>query len=1006
MALDKRVVPVLLRGLDQRGPKQSAITGELYRLENMVIVKGNEGGYELVPRPGESAVSKTADVGSIVSGMRLATLGPALVLLTGTSCYRKALDQWHQVDPTAPVMGVETEAIGGNSLSWDSADVVYVNGYTVASEIVGNSVSAKSVVVTVKDSDGAPVIKSTLQTGDLGRTRVVVSGTVAIIFWHLAPGTIRAAKFDSAAPSSVGSPVDVTTNVSALLQPIYDVQAIPGGTVAVSWIENGTSILGQALLTVSSMAVGATVTYAGISAPFPIGYLTNDFSTSVLYLAHVTANGLEVSTFDAATLALSATTVYDASITADVLGVSGYRTGASVSVYLTRNTSNRVYDPQIMLSTGGAASTVLRSFSLASRVMSANSTLYALARYQAAATFSLTTSSVKGTYFLVDLLTGKAIAAAIPDKAGAANTYGLLPNLATAQNASTWLTSGSQIRSFAVDGSIISVYTGAATIEFTYQDSSVGRPVELNGVLLIPGAMPYLYDGFSLTEYGFPIGPEPSTTATQGSGGGMSASNTYAYAHVYAWTDATGQIHRSLPTAEFQVALSSSQNQVTHTIPALRVTRKTGVIIETYRRNLTTNETILRRVSSTTAPTYNNTAADSVTFVDQVSDTTAASGEPIYTNGDPAPLEHVAPPPCKSAAVHRGRLLLAGIAGDPAAIWFSKDVIPGFGVAFNDTLVSRLSTGEAVTAVGSVDSYAVACTGGRAASTWASSNDYPDDTGGGGVLKFEQYSGTVGCASPMHIARTEDGLAVWSSTYGAATSGAKGPWLIDRGLRFEQSGTMIEDDAEIFTPTAVVAVPTRNQVRYLGSASDVGATVGVALVREAFFKTWARWNYARHASAIVDATIWQGAVAYLTSDGTVYTETLGETVLDDLGFAVPHAAEIAAFNFGGVAGYQRIYVGQATGRVIGSGATFTLSVTQTIDGTAMAAKSISITGQAADSNLNAEWDPGPNGKCSAYSLRFADSGNSANCGFSLAAVTMLVGVKAGVNKLPPARRMT
>lgn len=1000
MALDKRVVPVLLRGLDQRGPKQTAITGELDLLSNMVIVKGNEGGYELVPRPGEAAVSKTADVGSITTGMRLATLGSALVLMTGTSCYRKAIDGWHRVDATAPVVGVDTKQIPSINAGCSATDAVYVNGYTVSVASVRASATTRSAIASVSDANGVTVVTSTLATGQVHAVKVVASGAVAVVFWQIEGGLLRAAKLDTASPSAFGAAVTVSSTAETPPY-IFDAQRVPAsGRIAVLHRETGTLRLAQVLLDPATMTTSGATTYASLASLTMFGYLTNDFSTNVLYVGHVdAASGLRVTTFDGATLALGSTVVYDAAITV-AMNITGYRTGASVSVYFTAEASPNVYDGAIKLSTGGASTTIRRSIGLASKVLSANGTLYALTVYS-----GTNLSTPLRSYFLTDLVAQKEVAHALPQKGGVFNSLAL-PELTTAVNSSTWLTAGQKMTAAGSEASVPVVYLGAVTITFRFQDASVGRGVELNGGIHFPGSLPMLYDGNTLVENGFPLAPETASSLTPAAGGGMTGGSTYSYAYAYAWVDATGNLHRSTPTPEVLVALGGLDTQVTHSIPTLRITRKTGVILETYRRNVTANETILRLVSSSTTPTINDPTADRVTFVDQISDTTAASGEPIYTNGDPAPLEHVAPPPCRAMAVHRGRMLVAGIDGDPAAVWFSKQVIPGFGVAFNDALVSRLSTSEAVTAVGSVDSYAVACTGGNAGSTWASSNDYPDDTGGGGVLVFEHYSGSVGCASPMHMARNDDGLMVWSGTYGAATSGARGPWLITRGMAFEPVGGGVDDEAFIFTPATVLTVPTRNQVRYLGSTSDVGATVGVALVREGFFKTWARWDYARHVAAIVDATIWMGAVAYLASDGTVYTETLGETVLDDLGFAVPHSLDIASFSFGGVAGYQRIYAGQLTGRVIGAAAVFSLAVTQTIDGVAQAAKTLAITGQAADSDLNFEWDPGTGGKCSAYSIRVSDSGNSANCGFSLAAVTMQVGIKKGINKLIPARRAT
>jgi hypothetical protein len=996
MALQKRVVPVLLRGLDQRGPRQTAITGELENLRNMVIVKGNAGGYELVPRPGESAMSKTTDVGTITTGMRLGVLGTALVLFTGTACHRRALDGWHLVDSTAPVMGVDVVPVASDTVRAQSADSKYVNGYKVSAVIADETGSNFTLRVSVVDSTGASVITArNLDTGNLQSVRVEVSGTVAVVFWGN-DTSLRAAKFDSAAPSTIGAPVDVSVTFVA---PMFDVQRVPAsGNIAVAYTIFGNQLT-QSFVNPTTMAVSGTTSYPALTSLAPFAYLTNDFSTSVLYIAHVGASGLGVTTFLGSTLGALGSSIYDATITS-AHNIAGNRAGAAVSVYFTTGAA-AAYDFRIRVSTGGAAAEVIRSLHLASRVISENGTLYAMARYR---------GEGQGSYFLLDLVAKKSVGEAIPLKAytgltGASASYDQLPNLAAAATSSTWLTAGLMNVAMVVVDGIPTAYVGASTITWTFQDATVGRPVELGGVLHVPGALPFTYDGNALVESGFPIGPEQGSL-TPAVGGAMSAGHSYAYAYVFGATDAAGNLVRSKPTAEFNVTLGAADTMVTHSIPSLRLTRKALVFVEVYRRNLTANEVILRKVTSSASPTFNNTAADRVTFVDQVSDVTAASGEPIYTEG--LVLENIAPPPCRTMAVHRGRLLVGGIAGDPAAIWTSKDVIPGFGVAFSDALVSRLSTAEAITALGSVDSYAVACTGVGNGSTWASSNDFPDDTAAGGVLKFEHMSGSVGCTSPMLMARTDDGLHVWSGTQGSTQSGLKGPYLITRGMSFEQVGAAAEDDAVLMTPAAVLAVPTRNQVRFLGSSSDVAATVGVALVRENFFKTWARWDYTQRLSAVVDAVVWQGAAAVLTSDGTVYTETLTDTVIDDLGVpaSVPHRFDLAAFNFGGVAGYSRIRLGQLTGTVKGAAAVFTLSVVQTADGVAMAAKTRVITGQADGSALDVEFDPGNAGKCSAYALRISDSGNSANAAFTLAAVTMEVGIKPGLSRLPVSRRMT
>jgi hypothetical protein len=439
-----------------------------------------------------------------------------------------------------------------------------------------------------------------------------------------------------------------------------------------------------------------------------------------------------------------------------------------------------------------------------------------------------------------------------------------------------------------------------------------------------------------------------------------------------------------------QAVLGVGQNTVQHSIPTLRLTRKgNNVWIAVYRTVANGDGSTYYRVGVV----GNNIAADRRAFLDQISDAVLIAGQPLYTDG--SVLENIAPPPCKTYVAHRGRLLVGGVDGDPTAVWQSKNVTQGFGVSFNDALVSRVNSADPVTALGSMDSYAVAFTD---TTTWASSDEYPDDTGGGGVLRFNRASDTNGCMGPRLVASTDEGLVAWQGKK------IPGPWLLSRGLTWSWIGAPAQLDAAAFTTVrALVAVPGLNQIRVIGQSTANGAV----MVFETTFKTWSLWTYLVGTPTIVDACLWQGTVAYLTSTGTVILED--PALYGDSATAIAHSIAISNFIFAGVGGYQRIYTGQLTGRtlgVLGDSETMSILVTQTPDKTAMAAKSLTISPDN-DGTFGVEFDPGPNGKCSTYQVTVSNTAGGANnplCAWTLAGVSLEVGIKPNLNRLPPAKR--
>ncbi len=1023
MPLQRQTLPVMLKGLDQLAPKQTGLTGSLDTLLNMYAQESDGSGYEFLPRPGTTAITRQGGSQGGQFGSKLATLGGQLILFSDTAAFRRANDAnpWHTLfqGSNFTQFTVSSQAttpiyVEGNSAA--SSDTAYVNGFTLEAS---TDPSQQEVNVLVRDSNGAALDApntnaigsgSSLRAGANGgatAVRIAVSGTAAVVFWsEAATGTITACKFDTTT-AQFGTPITITASAdtTGAFNPIFDVQAVPSlGKIYILWNAVG-GTLNMNALTVSTMSVVGPQSYAPKGTSFKTkGFLANNFSTTTLFVAYIsTTLGLRVDLIDATNLVAGATNTFDITVTAGD-SITGSRTGASTATVFYTVKGTLPFDDVIKTSTGGAVSTYMTGRALASRCTDISGGNLSLPTF-------LTKYRGVGqcTYFLVD---GNRhdMAISMPD-VGAADPgnalVGLLslPNLMTAATSSVYITCGLKSVALTTGPAGLTSNTGAARITFNLGDSTVGRPVELNGALHIPGALPMLFDGATLTEEGFPIAPEQSDPYVLAAGGSMTASSTYSYRYVFEWTDFTGALHQSAPNLLAQQAvLGAGQTQVTHSIPVVLFSRKKLVTVAIYRTVANGNGSEYFRVGSVSFIPIG--ALTRLSFVDQMSDATLVGQTPLYIDG--GVLENISPRACTSMAIHRGRLLVGGIDGDPTAVWFSKDVVPGFGVAFNDGLVSRLnSANDTVTALGSMDAFAAAFTN---TTTWTSSDDYPDDTGSGGVLKFIQASSSNGCQAPRLIARTDEGLVCWQAKTTVVNGPASGPWRFSRGSTWEWIGKNAQLDAAAMTnPCAIIAVPGMNQVRIVGQTGTVNGNV---MVYESVFGTWANWTYLvspSGAPTIVDAIVWGSSVVYLDSDGHALLENAA--LYSDTATAVAHSITLSPFNFAGVSGYQRIYVGQLTGRLLGDiglGESLLLNIAQVIDGVAMTPKTKTLTPDA-NGLFGVEFDPGPNGKCSAYQLTISNTaggGNDSRCAWTLVAITMDVGLKPNRNRLPPAQRAT
>jgi hypothetical protein len=136
-------------------------------------------------------------------------------------------------------------------------------------------------------------------------------------------------------------------------------------------------------------------------------------------------------------------------------------------------------------------------------------------------------------------------------------------------------------------GSLSSTFTsGITSLSFFVRVPPKGcrqnrhTKAQLGALALFSGAVAQTYDGSTSVEQGFLYYPEIQSLVN--AAGGVMSAGTYQYIVVYEWQDADGQRHQSTPAPAKSITVAAN-DKVTVTIPTLRLTSKTSVLINVYR---------------------------------------------------------------------------------------------------------------------------------------------------------------------------------------------------------------------------------------------------------------------------------------------------------------------------------------------------------------------------------------------------------------------------------------
>jgi hypothetical protein len=474
-----------------------------------------------------------------------------------------------------------------------------------------------------------------------------------------------------------------------------------------------------------------------------------------------------------------------------------------------------------------------------------------------------------------------------------------------------------------------------------------------------------------------------------------SLSGTYEYAGMYERTDNFGQIVRSAASVPLQV-IAAAGSSATITIQTLRLTSSATPTRLVLYRTLAGGAEVFYRLGSIALPTLNSTSVDSIQILDTASDASIQSNEILYTVG--GVLDATAPPASSLVVSYRNRIFLAGHS-DPLLLSYSTITRNGEAVYFNGQLTIRLDPrGGDITALGVLDDKLVVF---KETAIFVLAGDGPENTGLNSDYQDPLLIATdVGCSSAASVVQTANGLVFQSP---------KGLYLLDRSLQVSYQGAPVEA-YNATQVTGAAMVPNTNQVRY------VSAT-GPARVYDYLYDQWS--TFTNHDA--VDCDVWQGEFVFAKSDGRVFVEN--RTKWTDGGDHYVRLRGVTAWvATAGILGFQRVSRVAILGDYRGPhkllmklGFNYApeylqekpFDATATIPGPVYGAAPFYGSGiYGGGPTVPEEFQMRVERQmCTAFRVSFEDVQSSEyNEGMAVNGITLLVGQKRGLNKIPATRR--
>lgn len=738
----------------------------------------------------------------------------------------------------------------------------------------------------VNTTTGAVYANDTLLSSGGSQPRcVVTAGFIHIVFCHVADTKLQTLRISPAdVPGSLaGAVVDIATNLRAAV-PLFDAEtvgsrallayAVTGNTINVGYLTSAgslTSVVGIAENPEHALAVAVHQTTGNVAVVCA--------NTANGVRIRLLTPGLSVALGPAAIVAGVAdcpnlTACWERDITSNLYLVRVFWERTAAATY-----NHVVWSGSYTTNATLTAGAVLRRHSaLSSRAFLDENTVYVHVGH---------VSTLQSTYFTLRY-DGVVIAKFLQGTAGGLTDA---PHLPQVQNTDgrAWAWAGIYKRRLSSDAT---VYTekGVARLGIDFDHSQSHRAVQIGQSLYVTGGLLWMYDGQGAVESGFHLFPENVTSASSNGTGSMTSGVSYTYRVYWEWVNAKGELEQSTSAAAVTQAMGAADDTVTLTIRTLAHTAKrsprTPIRVAVYRTAADPfgDSPFFRASSLDPTATGNNgylendPTADTVTFVDGMTDATLITKQLDYQNT--GELDNVAPPAPSVMVGGKGRVFLAGFE-QPNLIIYSKLNFFGAALAFNDALTLEVDPdGGPIAALGVLDDKLVIFKESR---VFALIGDGPNNLGGGEFSAAQLVTSDAGCTNQRSVVSVPAGLMFQT---------AKGVYLLDRSLQLSYVGADVEAYNEQ-TITAATLIADRNQVVFL---TDDGA----ALLYDYFFNQWSTFT----AHEGVGAVVWRGAYAYLRGDAVTRVQTAG--LYTDGLVSYPLKMETAWVKLRGLQGFQRV----------------------------------------------------------------------------------------------------
>lgn len=507
----------------------------------------------------------------------------------------------------------------------------------------------------------------------------------------------------------------------------------------------------------------------------------------------------------------------------------------------------------------GTEARVVFRLSLGSRAFERDGRVYVHGLFSSSSDNTFEGPQLQNTYFLFRddaFLCGKAVAS----RAGGFNydddsRRGILPGVALVDD-DTYAWCGTERRTVPLGDGSENGYAAIAPTDVlvSFDDDRARRCARLGRTLYVTGAEVLQYDGQRLTEVGFHV--YPWSFGALSTGAGTIPDGTYTYKQTYRWDNARGDRERSTTALYDNITISGGPYSVSvpNPIPT-DLTHKTGyaseVAVELWRTQV--------NPGSVDAPMYlvtsrdpaedtgdnryiNNTFATSTisAFTDDLSDAELLEREQSEEVG--TILEKLSPRPAQIIIATQDRMFLAGVAGDPDRVWYSRLRGDGEVASFNEALTIPIPRdGGRITGLAILSETLVVF---RERATYVVPGEgYANDGSGQNFGPARILSADCGAESQEAIARTDLGLVF---------KGAKGWYVLGGGWSVQYIGEPVRvfDDEPVL---ATHVLEASHQVRVVLAAR--------MLVWDYLVNQWSEWTVVDGAHACV----WQGQHAYLSN---------------------------------------------------------------------------------------------------------------------------------------------